>query len=111
MSRIAWSKVNPCTLYCVKQNAGDIGICCRRIEYPFQLIDFLSGKIGMMEPSRPSNPELGILESSGLNKTQAGGFVHMMYKSSISKNISKSVNHLRAPGTIPGLRGCEAEMF
>jgi len=39
----------------------------------------------MMEPSRPSNPELGILESSGLNKTQAGGFVHMMYKSSISK--------------------------
>ena len=25
--------------------------------------------------------------------------------------ISKSVNHLRAPGTIPGLRGCEAEMF
>src|ERR1700735_327933 len=85
MSRIAWSKVNPCTLYCVKQNAGDIGICCRRIEYPFQLIDFLSGKIGMMEPSRPSNPELGILESSGLNKTQAGGFVHMMYKSSISK--------------------------
>ena len=25
--------------------------------------------------------------------------------------ISKSVKHSRAPGTIPGLRGCEAEMF
>jgi hypothetical protein len=37
------------------------------MEYPFQLIDFLSGKIGMMEPSRP---ESGVLESSGLNKTQ-----------------------------------------
>jgi hypothetical protein len=53
------------------------------------VMDHSTGKTGMIEGSRPSKvTDFGLF---GLNKTQAGGLVHMIYKSSISKNSARSI--------------------